>query len=199
MERPGPGHLGGGVGRSAPPEASRAFPWAHVAGYLTWVCLLAFFFAMVEIQVEGAQGWAAGLPTWRIESHWLLDIFWGGRPMTGYHAWVFSFMFLFFHLPAFWAWQWNLRLEARILGSVMVFWIVEDFLWFLFNPAYGWARFSPAEIPWHKSWTFHLPTDYVTFTVVGGAMLFFSFRPARPPVTPLEPSGRSAPEDPLPG
>jgi len=58
--------------------------------YLGWVALMAFFFAKVEIQIEGAAGWASALPTWRIESHWLLDIFWGGRPMTGYHAWVFS-------------------------------------------------------------------------------------------------------------
>ena len=65
---------------------------------LVWVALLALFFAEVEIQIEGAAGWAANLPTWRIEQHWLLDIFWGGRPMTGYHAWVFSFMALIFFI-----------------------------------------------------------------------------------------------------
>lgn len=159
------------------PQGAAGFPWRHGVAYIGWVCLLAFFFANVEIQIEGAQGWAAGLPTWRIEQHWLLDLFWGGRPMTGYHAWVFPFMLLFFHLPAFWAWQWNLRLEARILGSVMLFWLVEDFLWFLLNPAFGWERFTPAHIPWHKSWTLGLPTDYVTFTIVGGALLWWSFRP----------------------
>ncbi|WP_407669535.1 hypothetical protein [Paraburkholderia heleia] len=47
----------------------------------------------------------ANLPTWRIEHHWLLDIFWGSRPMTGYHAWVFPFMALFFHLPPLFNWQ----------------------------------------------------------------------------------------------
>jgi len=57
-------------------------------------------FAEVEIQIEGAAGWASSL---RLEDrdHWLLDLFWGGRPMTGYHAWVFSFMFLAFHLGVF--------------------------------------------------------------------------------------------------
>lgn len=30
----------------------------------------------------------------------LLDLFWSGKPMTGYHAWVFPFVALFFHLPA---------------------------------------------------------------------------------------------------
>ena len=54
---------------------------------------------MTEIQIEGPNGWATSLPTWRIEHHPLLDIFWGGRAMTGYHAWFFSFILLVFHLP----------------------------------------------------------------------------------------------------
>ena len=74
-----------------------------------WVVLLGFFFAQVEIQIEGAAGWAANLPTWRIEQHWLLDIFWGGRPLTGYHAWVFSFIALFFHFPSIFMQQWSWR------------------------------------------------------------------------------------------
>jgi hypothetical protein len=47
----------------------------RLAGMLFWALLMAFFFANVEIQIEGAAGWAANLPTWRIEHHWLLDIF----------------------------------------------------------------------------------------------------------------------------
>ncbi len=66
---------------------------------IAWTLLLAYFFANVEIQIEGAAGWAADLPTWRIERHWLLDLFWGGRAMTGYHAWVFPCVALFFHFP----------------------------------------------------------------------------------------------------
>lgn len=72
---------------------------APVLPALAWVVLLAFFLAQVEIQIEGSAGWAAGLPTWRIEDHWMLDLFWGGRAMTGYHAWMFPFIALFFHFP----------------------------------------------------------------------------------------------------
>ena len=42
---------------------------------LCWGVLLAYFFAQAEIHIEGDAGWAANLPTWRIEEHWLLDIF----------------------------------------------------------------------------------------------------------------------------
>ena len=34
---------------------------------LASVLALAVFFAQVEIQIEGAAGWGADLPTWRIE------------------------------------------------------------------------------------------------------------------------------------
>ena len=143
-----------------------------------WVSLLAFFFANVEIQIEGADGWAASLPvTFRIEDHWLLDLFWGGRPLTGYHAWVFSFMALTFHLPIVFSWRWTPKLEARVLGTLCVFWIVEDALWFVLNPAYGWSKLTPEHVPWHLHWFLGIvPTDYVTFTAVGAALLAWSYR-----------------------
>lgn len=73
--------------------------WRRTVTYMVWVLVMAFFFANAEIQIEGGAGWATSLPTWRIEHHWLLDIFWGGRAMTGYHAWVFTFMALVFYSP----------------------------------------------------------------------------------------------------
>ena len=140
-----------------------------------YVALLGAFFAQVEIQIEGGAGWAANLPTWRIEQHWLLDIFWGGRVMTGYHAWVFSFMALVFHLPFVMLRRWSWRLELRAVGSIAVFWIIEDFLWFVMNPAFGLGRFSPGMVPWHKHWFLGVPTDYVTLGGVGILLVVFSF------------------------
>ncbi|KAB2642333.1 MAG: hypothetical protein DVB26_02890, partial [Verrucomicrobia bacterium] len=66
----------------------------QIAGFLSTVGVLSYLFAMVEIQIEGSGGWASNLPTWRIEKHWLLDMFFGGRPLTGYHAWVLPFILL---------------------------------------------------------------------------------------------------------
>lgn len=143
---------------------------------LGFVILLAFLFSNVEIQIEGDKGWAGGLPTWRIENHPLLDIFWGGRPMTGYHVWIFSFIAFFFHLPVFMMNAWNIKLEARITGCIMIFWIVEDFLWFIMNPAFGIQKFSPDFIPWHKKWLGMFPQDYVVFMIFGLILFFFSYR-----------------------
>lgn len=149
---------------------------ARLALMVGWVLLLAFFFAQVEIQIEGAGGWAANLPTWRVEKHWLLDIFWGGRAMTGYHAWVFPFIALVFHFPLFLAAHWSWRAEARILASIMLFWVAEDFLWFVCNPAYGIARFTPADVAWHKHWIGFAPADYWFSTAAAMLLLWLSAR-----------------------
>jgi hypothetical protein len=152
-----------------------ALDWVQPAGLLTAVGILAFCFAKLEVQIEGAAGWAAGLPTWRVERHPLLDIFWGGRPLTGYHAWAFTFMALVFHLPLALVWTFSLHLEARVAGCLALFWIAEDFLWFVLNPAFGLARFNRSAIWWHRRWWMGLPVDYWQFTGAGLGLLVYSY------------------------
>ncbi|WP_448950529.1 hypothetical protein [Labrys neptuniae] len=156
-------------------QAGRA-PLAQPLALIAVVLVLSFFFANVEIQIEGSHGWATSLPTWRIEHHWLLDIFWGSRPMTGYHAWVFPFMAIFFHFPLVFAWTWSWRLEARVIACIMMFWLSEDFLWFVLNPAFGLARFSPEFVPWHIHWFWLAPVDYWTMSTAGILLMIWSYR-----------------------
>ena len=141
---------------------------------ILYVALLSFFFAKVEIQIEGAAGWAANLPTWRIEKHWLLDLFWGGRAMTGYHAWLFPFIFLVFHFNCLLTSDWSWKLETRILGALLLFWVLEDWLWFVCNPAFGMSRFTSVMIPWHKHWVLGMPVDYIVMGLPGLGMIFYS-------------------------
>jgi hypothetical protein len=143
---------------------------------LAATAVLAFCFAKVEIQIEGEHGWAINLPTWRIEKHPLLDIFFGGRALTGYHAWMLTFMLLFFHFPMVLSWNWSWRFEQRILGFMVVFWILEDLLWFLLNPAWGWKRFNAIGVPWHKRWLWGFPQDYWLFSVIAIALFYGSWR-----------------------
>lgn len=148
---------------------------------LLYLALLGFFFAQVEIQVEGDAGWAANLPTWRIDHHPLLEVFWSGRALTGYHAWVFSFMAFVFHLPFVMLRRWSWRLEMRAIGSLAVFWITEDFLWFVMNPAFGVSRFSAANVSWHKHWFLGVPLDYITLGLAGILLLLFSYTKGKTP------------------
>ena len=150
--------------------------WSQACLLLGWVAVLSFFFAHVEIQIEGPHGWATNMPTWRVESHWLLDLFWSGRPMTGYHAWLFPFVAAVFHLPIFLSGSWSARMEARIIATIMFFWVMEDILWFILNPAFGWTKFSTANIPWHIHWWLGLPTDYWISSAIGIALFVWSYR-----------------------
>jgi len=135
------------------------------------VLVLAFFLANVEIQIEGAAGWAAKLPTWRIPRNQWLDIFWGGRELTGYHAWIFPCVALFFHFPPVVFGRCSWRIEARLLACILLFWVCEDFLWFVLNPAFGFARFDAANVPWHIHWWGPAPADYWVFLLLA-AILF---------------------------
>ncbi|TAL18399.1 hypothetical protein EPN96_01120 [bacterium] len=147
--------------------------------HLFWVLTLAFFFAKAEIQIEGANGWASNLPTWRVEGHVLLGLFWGGRTLTGYHAWIFSFMALVFHTPLILSGKFARKLWSRSLGSLMLFWIAEDFIWFALNPAYGIAKLAPQFVPWHKNWLLGWPSDYLTFSTLGALLILYSLWPAK--------------------
>jgi len=144
-----------------------------------WVAILAFFFSEVEIQIEGAAGWGANLPTWRIEKHWLLDLFWGGRAMTGYHAWVFPFIAMFFHFPFFFGQAWTLKLQARVIACIIEFWIIEDFLWFVLNPAYGIDRFNSDIVKWHHHWMWGTPIDYWIGGIVAIILFRYSFNASK--------------------
>ena len=143
---------------------------------LAWVTLISYFFAKVEIHIEGKHGWAGDLPTWRIEKHWLLDIFWGGRSLTGYHAWVFPFILLISHLGFFMIGGWTWMLELRAMGVVALFWTIEDFLWFVLNPAYGLRSFRKGQIPWHTRWVMGMPVDYWIMGSIGLAAVVWTFR-----------------------
>lgn len=135
----------------------------------------AALFALVEIQIEGQNGWAGQLPTWRIENRWT-RLFFGKKPLTGYHLYALLFVFLMAHAPFFigvalptW------RGEARVLAFVILFWVLEDFLWFVFNPGFGVRKFRRQHIWWHApAWWWIMPRDYWLFVPTGLLLLYMS-------------------------
>jgi|SRR5688572_6335359 len=143
------------------------------AGYLVTVSAV---FALLEIQIEGAEGWARQLPTWRIQTPLTTKLL-GARAITGYHVYIHVFVFLLAHLP------FALRLipfawggELRILAFLVLFWILEDFLWFVFNPAYGVSGFKRERVWWHaQSWWGFMPRDYWLFTPIGIGLYLLSY------------------------
>lgn len=138
--------------------------------FAVFVCLAAFVFAKLEIQIEGPHGWAEKLPTWRVSNRWT-ELLYSSRPLTGYHVYLQALMFVLAHFPAIlFPSLWSLALELKILSFFVLLFILEDFLWFVLNPAYGMRRFSPSHIEWHaKTWWWVAPRDYWLFGAVGVA------------------------------
>lgn len=132
-------------------------------------------FALLEIQIEGSAGWAGSLPTWSVRNRWTRLVF-GSRPVTGYHAYVHLFVLLFLHLPFFVGIaEPTVRAELRLLSFLILFWIVEDFLWFVLNPAFGVRRFRAEHIWWHApSWWWVMPREYWIFLPMGIALYLLS-------------------------
>lgn len=129
--------------------------------------------ALLEIEIEGQHGWAAKLPTWRWRPkqkwRWLTL----GHELTGY--WLFSNLLIVcllhsgFALDLTWTWD-N---ELRVLSRYCLFVPTWDFLWFVFNPAYGLKRFRRSQISWHSAlpWPLGLmPLDY--YLGLSGALFF---------------------------
>lgn len=126
---------------------------------------LAVLLAKLEIQVEGPHGWGSALPTWKIEApvlRWFLQ----GKPLTGYHVYLLTFLFALFHFPALLR-GWSGEMELLILAAFVTLLLYEDFLWFTLNPYFGWQRFSAQYVWWFPQWIGPFPKDYYAWTVVG--------------------------------
>jgi hypothetical protein len=58
----------------------------------------------------------------------------------------------------------------------MLFWVSEDFLWFVLNPAFGLRRFAKTHAGWHRHWWLGAPIEYWIFTPLGLWWLIASYR-----------------------
>ncbi len=134
------------------------------AGFFFLFCLV---LAGIEVEAEGKFGWAQNMPTWyRTRGIWAriyMKIL-GGRPLTGYHSFMFVFPGIIFHSQFFFGLEWNLSREFQSLSIYFVAMCLWDFLWFVINPSYMWEKFKPQNIWWHSKspWIFGLPLDYFT-------------------------------------
>ncbi|HLC88219.1 MAG TPA: hypothetical protein VJG66_04160 [Patescibacteria group bacterium] len=50
--------------------------------------------------------------------------------------------------------------------------VLEDYLWFVLNPAYGMAKFKRKYVTWHQQWIGIIPRVYL-IGIFLGLLLFF--------------------------
>ncbi|MES1205723.1 MAG: hypothetical protein ABUS79_07270 [Pseudomonadota bacterium] len=137
---------------------------------IPFLFVLAALFAAVEIEIEGPHGWAERLPTWfRVTPVYarLYRLFMRGKPLTGYHLVMFVLPLWSFHIGFIAGVPWTWAAEATTLSAYVLWVAIWDFLWFVFNPRFGWRRFRRNEVWWHGgTWIGRFPVDYYNAVAV---------------------------------
>ena len=153
--------------------------------YAVYLFVLVTVFALLEIQIEGKDGWAKNLPCWRPNPNSVAAkvyaAFMNGKELTGYHAAIFPLPLLILHFPFVAGTSWTLVRELETLSAYFLMAVAWDFLWFVWNPAYGLKKFKSEFISWHKKWWGPVPKDYPTgliisfiFALIAGSLLPWS-------------------------
>lgn len=136
--------------------------------YIIFTLIVATITALWEVQVEGSEGWAKKLPTFRINVFFRKLL--GGKPLTGYHIFLLLLFITVFHglfITELGTW----KIESGVFGFVSWFFVIEDVLWFVFNPHYGMRNFKKGKIEWHNRWAFGLPITYWWGMIIGTGLL----------------------------
>lgn len=146
---------------------------------LLFLYAYALLFAAVEIEIEGAHGWAERLPTWfRVTPLYarVYGVFMRGKPLTGYHLVMFFLPLWSFHIGFVGGVPWSWPAEASTLAAYMLWVVIWDLLWFVLNPRYGWRRFRRNEVWWHgRTWIGRFPVDYYSAVVTSFAVAASSY------------------------
>lgn len=148
----------------------------YITDPLQFIALHLFVFgvsvvtALLEIQIEGANGWAAKLPTWHYAPAWVKRYL-GISEITGYHLCLMGMLVLLFHFPLVLT-GWSLYAELTILSAYFAFTVFWDFLWFVLNPAFGWCRYQRDSIWWFPNWLGSFPVNYYIGLGLSALMAF---------------------------
>lgn len=136
---------------------------------------MAIVLAILEIQIEGEDGWAKNLPTWRPSPNkWYAKLYskaLSGKELTGYHICMFTFVFLNLNLPYIFGFPLTLENWLKTFSLFILFAITWDFLWFVFNPNYPITHFGKEDKINHIKWVWRIPTDYIFGIILSGIIL----------------------------
>jgi len=123
------------------PEFEAAAPETSFNTDIFFVLIFATLWAWMEVEIEGKYGWAQKLPT--------SCAFWG---WTWYHV-SMNFIVLIVLYRSLRCVQFEQGWTSLVCFALytVAWFVVEDVLWFTFNPSYGIKRYTVADIPWHAS------------------------------------------------
>lgn len=151
-----------------------------LANVLFW-SVFATILAAIEVESEGKYGWAEKMPTWYRYTGLIAGLYgklFSGKPLTGYHSFMFILPVMIFHAHFFNGVTWSIEGELHTWALYFGWCVLWDYLWFVLNPAYR-GHFQREAIWWHAKnpWVFGwFPIDYlfgVLFSILlAGAAAF---------------------------
>lgn len=142
----------------------------------SFVYVFALLYACIEIEIEGPNGWCKNLPTAKnVIGHFSL-----------YHIYMVVLAltiisgFIYFRessceteSPA----RRCRRALSRFVFLATIFFLFQDFLWFVLNPAFTLANYSEMSIPWHSPWYAGMP--WFNYVGLGLAAVALCISPER--------------------
>ena len=108
-----------------------------------FIFLFAALYSILEIEIEGKNGWAKNLPTTKSGLfnltiyHLIMNVI--ICLVVGYSTWIISKDF------------------TIVLFYIIAWFLIEDFLWFVLNPYFTIKKYNEKSIDWHKNWLMGIP------------------------------------------
>lgn len=135
-----------------------------------YLFVFAVIIALHEIEIEGENGWAEKLPTWKASDITRFSLY-SNHPLTGYHLTLGVFLWMAFHLQYVFGTAWTLPSELFTLSKLAMLAVVWDYLWFVLNPEFGYTKFKKENVPWHDTkWLMNsFPITYAN--ILAGSVL----------------------------
>ena len=129
-----------------------------------FIFFTALLFALIEIEIEGKNGWAQKLPTPNLGKN--------KDSLTLYHLYMGIFIFFMFTLvfvgnPN----KLNLKNASFLISVVLIWFLIEDFMWFTMNPYY--TKDNLLKASWHDS-IGCIPKMYIFLFIPSVVIAYFS-------------------------
>ncbi len=122
-----------------------------------WISLYAVLWSYMEVEIEGKDGgWAKNLPSKKFFN----------TKFTWYHIIMNTIVIMTIIYSLFGRNSWE------ILFYIVGWFMIEDFVWFMINPGFGWSKYTKKDIWWHSEqpWVFGIPLhNYICVFLLCGS------------------------------
>lgn len=149
--------------------------FAKPVGESLFLFVFALVYALIEIEIEGPDGWAKNLPTpqnfcFHLSLYHVYMILLACIVICGFVYFRDTKECLEDNTRST---EYRVRsVVSRVLFMLVAFFLLQDFLWFVMNPSYTVCKYSAQHISWHSPWYFGLPWfNFVGFGLLALAVL----------------------------